>query len=61
MNIWDMFRGFGSAFQTPLFTINQTPVTVSSLILFVGVLLAFLIANRILATGHEPMSGADQF
>ncbi len=49
MNVWDMLRGVGNTFQIPLFSINQTSVTVSSLIIFFGILLGFLFVNRILA------------
>ncbi len=48
MQIWDAFSTIQDWAQTTLFTVNQTPITLSSLVLFSGVLALIFFFSRIL-------------
>lgn len=48
MNNWDIWQLLSEAFQVPLFTVNQTPITLSSLIIFFSLLGVLLLINRTL-------------
>lgn len=48
MNELDILKYLSQAIQVPLFTVNRTPVTISSVIIFIGILGAILLVSRAL-------------
>ncbi len=48
MNEFDILKYLSQAIQVPLFTVNRTPVTISSVIIFIGILGGILLVSRAL-------------